>query len=132
VNPVTRVRVWSLSSRNDGALLQRAGVLGGIDTTEDDSTIWRLPASQVKRESATVGDTLCGKGINDDWVTSQLNTRTNTHQTNWKIAARGGDTKLLTSDSCASKSEDIRIVVDVRGTLSILESGDLLVVQSSR
>jgi len=38
VNPVTRVRVWSLSSRNDGALLQRAGVLGGIDTTEDDST----------------------------------------------------------------------------------------------
>lgn len=38
MNPVTRVRVWSLSSRNDGALLQRAGVLGGIDTTEDDST----------------------------------------------------------------------------------------------
>lgn len=38
VDPVTRVRVWSLSSRDDGALLERSRILGGINTTEDDST----------------------------------------------------------------------------------------------
>jgi hypothetical protein len=58
-------------------------------------TVGRVNTSQIKTESAALGDALRSELVNDRWVASKFNSWSDTHQPSPKLLTRACDSKLL-------------------------------------